>query len=115
MVTEKDKLLAEAKEEVKRVKTDYAEAEARTVVAYQDGFKDMLDYKDLARHFMTAGREQLVKRIAETHLEWDISFLRHPSDKVLSSAEPQSFGEAQTLLSTTIEGPQCADPSETVG
>ncbi|KAL2490959.1 hypothetical protein Adt_26587 [Abeliophyllum distichum] len=69
MVAEKDKLLAKVKEEVGRVKVDCADAEARTVTAYQDGFEDMPEYKDLAHHFMKAGGEQLVERIAESHSE----------------------------------------------
>ncbi|KAL2526880.1 hypothetical protein Adt_11934 [Abeliophyllum distichum] len=126
MVVEKDKLLAKAKEDVERVKVDRADANVRAVAAYHDGFEDMSEYKDLAHHFMTAGGEQLVKKIMETHPEWVISFLKDPPDdlsasedhvvvEVLSSAEPQDIGEAQTLILTTGEGPQCADLSEAAG
>ncbi|KAL2461855.1 hypothetical protein Adt_45275 [Abeliophyllum distichum] len=126
MVAEKDRLLTEVKKEIERVKADRADAEVRAVTAYHEGFKDTPEYKDLAHHFMMAGGEQLVKRIVDTHLKWDISFLRHPPndlpasedhtvDEVLSSGEPQGTGEAQNFLSTTREGPQCADPLETVG
>ncbi|KAL2542244.1 hypothetical protein Adt_03222 [Abeliophyllum distichum] len=59
MLPEKDKLLAEVKEEIERVKVDRADAEARMVAAYQDRFEDMSEYKDLAHHFITAGREDL--------------------------------------------------------
>ncbi|KAL2518591.1 Uncharacterized protein Adt_14838 [Abeliophyllum distichum] len=72
MVAKKYKLLAEAKEKIERVRADHAdvdgEAEARIVAVYHDRFEDMLEYKDLAHHFMTACREQLVERIVETHL-----------------------------------------------
>ncbi|KAL2497105.1 hypothetical protein Adt_22655 [Abeliophyllum distichum] len=108
MVAENDKLLAEAKEEIERVKADCvdadAEAKAKAVAAYQDGFEDTPEYKDLAHHFMTVGGEQLVERIVETHLECDILFLRHPSGEVPSLAKPQDVGEAQILTSTTGEG-----------
>ncbi|KAL2471356.1 hypothetical protein Adt_39492 [Abeliophyllum distichum] len=57
MVAEKNTLLAKAKEEVERVKTDRVDAEARAFATCQDGFEDMPNYKDLAHHFMTAGRE----------------------------------------------------------
>ncbi|KAL2542233.1 hypothetical protein Adt_03211 [Abeliophyllum distichum] len=59
MLAKKDKLLAEFKEEIERVKVDCSDAEARMVAAYQDRFEDMSMYKDLAHHFMTAGREDL--------------------------------------------------------
>ncbi|KAL2526665.1 hypothetical protein Adt_11719 [Abeliophyllum distichum] len=88
IVVEKDKLLTEVKEEIERVKADREDAEARTVVVYQDGFKDTPEYKDLAHHFMTAGGEQLVERIVETHPEWDILFLRYSPDEVSFSIEP---------------------------
>ncbi|KAL2474791.1 hypothetical protein Adt_35527 [Abeliophyllum distichum] len=94
MVVKKEKLLAKAKEEIERVKTDHADVEAKVVAAYHDGFEDTSKYKDLAHHFMTAGGEQLVERITETHLEWYISFLRS-----------QDVGEAQILTPTTEEGP----------
>ncbi|KAL2512997.1 hypothetical protein Adt_18597 [Abeliophyllum distichum] len=105
MVAEKDKLLADANEEIERVKVDYVDAEARVVVVYQDGFKDTSEYKDFAHHFMTASGEQLVEKIAESYPEWDISFLRHPPNKVCSTAKPRDMCEAQTLLLTTGEGP----------
>ncbi|KAL2465446.1 hypothetical protein Adt_41297 [Abeliophyllum distichum] len=65
----------------------------------------MLEYKDLVHHFMTASVEQLVERVAETHL-------RYPLGEVPTLAEPQDVGETQILTPTTGEGPQCADPSE---
>ncbi|KAL2454941.1 hypothetical protein Adt_47561 [Abeliophyllum distichum] len=42
--------------------------------------------------------------IAETHLEWDISFLRDSPSEVTISAELQDVGEAQILAPTTGEG-----------
>ncbi|KAL2526891.1 hypothetical protein Adt_11945 [Abeliophyllum distichum] len=105
---------------------DRADAKVRAVAAYLDGFEDMSEYKDLAHHFMTVGGEQLVKKITDTYPEWVISFLKDPPDdlpasedhvvvEVLSSAEPQDIGEAQTLIFTKGEGPQCVDLSEAVG
>ncbi|KAL2474540.1 hypothetical protein Adt_35276 [Abeliophyllum distichum] len=105
MVAEKDKLLTGVKEEIERVKANRLDAEARTAAAYQDGFKDTPEHKDRAHHFMTASEEQLVERITKIHPEWDILFLRHSPDEVPSSAEPQSIGEAQTLVPTTGKGP----------
>ncbi|KAL2487193.1 hypothetical protein Adt_31949 [Abeliophyllum distichum] len=95
----------EVKEKVKRVKTDRIDAKARAVAAYHDRFEDMSKYKDLSHHFMTAGREQLVERIVETHPEWDISFLRDSTGEVTTSVEIQDIGESQTLVPTTGEGP----------
>ncbi|KAL2505076.1 hypothetical protein Adt_20697 [Abeliophyllum distichum] len=96
----------------------------KAVVVEKD--KLLVEVKEEVERVKTDGREQLVKKIAETHLEWDISFLRHFSDdlsasedhavdRVLSSAEPQGIGEVQTSLSTLGEGQQCADPSEAAG
>ncbi|KAL2533605.1 hypothetical protein Adt_06956 [Abeliophyllum distichum] len=98
IVAEKDSLLAEVKEKIERIKANRADAEARTVAAYQDGFEGTPEYKDLAHHFMTVGGKQLVERIAETHLEWDISFLRHPHTDNPHTVKPQVACEAQTLL-----------------
>ncbi|KAL2471477.1 hypothetical protein Adt_39613 [Abeliophyllum distichum] len=120
MVAKKDKLMVVAKEEVDRVKT-VVDVEARAVAAYQDRFDDTFEYKDLAHHFMTTYREQLVERIVETHLEYDISFFRHPPNdlfasednviaKVSSTVDLQGTCGAQTLLLTIGKGPQCADP-----
>ncbi|KAL2505066.1 hypothetical protein Adt_20687 [Abeliophyllum distichum] len=104
MVAEKDKLLVEAKEEIERVKVDRADVEAKAVATYQDGFKNKPEYKDLAHHFMTASREQLLERIAETP-EWDILFLRHLPDEVPFLVESQDVGRAQIITPTIGECP----------
>ncbi|KAL2527174.1 hypothetical protein Adt_12228 [Abeliophyllum distichum] len=75
VVTEKEKSLATAKQELERVRVERADAESKVVEAYKDAFVDTPEYQDLAQLLMTIGGEQLVKRIMETHPEWDISFL----------------------------------------
>ncbi|KAL2504826.1 hypothetical protein Adt_20447 [Abeliophyllum distichum] len=104
MVAKKDKLLAEVKEEIERVKADRVDSEAWTVVVYKDGLEDTSECKDLAHHFMIIGGEQLIERITKTHSEWDILFLRHSPGEVPTSAKPQDVDEAQTLIPTTGEG-----------
>ncbi|KAL2497846.1 hypothetical protein Adt_23396 [Abeliophyllum distichum] len=111
MIVEKDKLLTEVKEEIERVKEDRVDTEARAVAAYQDGFEGTFEYRDLAHHFMTADREQLIEMIVETHPEWDISFLRDVPGKVTTSAKLQDVGEAQILTPTPGKGSRYADPS----
>ncbi|KAL2471664.1 hypothetical protein Adt_39800 [Abeliophyllum distichum] len=108
---EKDKQLAEVKEQVERVKADRTDAEARIVMAYQKEFESTFEYIELAHKFMTACGQHLVERIEEIHLEWDISFLRRPLArepppddlptsedhavaKVSSIVEPHGTGEA---------------------
>ncbi|KAL2517603.1 Uncharacterized protein Adt_13850 [Abeliophyllum distichum] len=93
LAIEKERLLAEAREEMERLNADRAEAEAKAVAAYQEGSGDTPEYQDLAHHFMTTGREQLVKRISEVHPKWDLSFLRHPPGEASTFAEPSIFGE----------------------
>ncbi|KAL2541346.1 hypothetical protein Adt_02324 [Abeliophyllum distichum] len=115
MIVEKDKLLAEVKEEIERVNADRVDAKARVVAVYQDGFEATSAYKNLVYYFMTAGGEQLIERIAETHPEWDILFLRDFPGEITTSVELQDVGEAQILAPTTREGPQCTDPSEAAG
>ncbi|KAL2497696.1 hypothetical protein Adt_23246 [Abeliophyllum distichum] len=48
LAAEKERLLAE------RLKVDLAEAEAKAVAAYHEGFGDTPEYQDLAHHFMTS-------------------------------------------------------------
>ncbi|KAL2462278.1 Uncharacterized protein Adt_45698 [Abeliophyllum distichum] len=75
-VADKEKSLATVKIVLERVRVEQADAEAKTVEAYQEVFVDTTEYQDLVQRLMTIGREQLVERIIETYLEWDISFLR---------------------------------------
>ncbi|KAL2531994.1 hypothetical protein Adt_05345 [Abeliophyllum distichum] len=81
----KETSLAAVKQELERVRTERANAEAKAVEAYQDAFVDTSEYQDLAQRLMTIGREQLVERIMETHPEWDISFLRQAPTKAPAS------------------------------
>ncbi|KAL2474402.1 hypothetical protein Adt_35138 [Abeliophyllum distichum] len=115
MVAEKDRLLAEVRREIEQVKADRANAEAKAMVAYQEGFEDTPEYQDLAHHFMTADREQLVERIADVHPEWDLSLLRHPPSKAPTLTEPQEANEARGPIPTSQVGPRCDDPSEVAG
>ncbi|KAL2497251.1 hypothetical protein Adt_22801 [Abeliophyllum distichum] len=78
-----------------------------------DAFVDTPEYQDLAQRLMTIGGEQLVKRIMETHPEWDISFLRQasievPSFEVVPSDEHDGVKDQTTPL-VVEEGPQCAN------
>ncbi|KAL2471577.1 hypothetical protein Adt_39713 [Abeliophyllum distichum] len=87
----------------------------------KEGFGDTPEYQDLTHHFMTAGGEQLVERINEVHLEWDLSFLRHPPGEASTFPEPTVSGEVPTVSGTLGTAPsnevglQCADPSEAGG
>ncbi|KAL2542387.1 hypothetical protein Adt_03365 [Abeliophyllum distichum] len=107
---------------MEKVKAEHADAEARTVMAYKDDFENTPEYMELTNRFITAGGEQLVERIGETHPEWD--FLRyHPDDilaledlaavEILSNVEGQNVDEAQTTTLIIGKSPQCADPKET--
>ncbi|KAL2491901.1 hypothetical protein Adt_27529 [Abeliophyllum distichum] len=98
MVAKKDKMLAEVKEEIERVNVDRTDVEARTVAAYQQGFEGTSEYKDLAHHFMTSDGEQFIERIAKTHPEWDILFLRHSSGEVLSLPNPKMLTRLKLLF-----------------
>ncbi|KAL2497954.1 Uncharacterized protein Adt_23504 [Abeliophyllum distichum] len=69
VITEKDRMLVKAREEIERVKTNHADAEAKAVVVYQQGFEETFEYQDLAHYFMTAGGEELVEKINEVHPE----------------------------------------------
>ncbi|KAL2518145.1 hypothetical protein Adt_14392 [Abeliophyllum distichum] len=94
LAAENGRLLAEARKKIERIKVDCTEVEAKAVVVYQEGFKDTLEYQDLAHHCMTEGREQLAERIGEVHPEWDLSFLRHPPGGASTFAEPSVSDEA---------------------
>ncbi|KAL2480447.1 hypothetical protein Adt_33413 [Abeliophyllum distichum] len=115
MVAENDRFLAEAKRAIERVKADRTDTEAKTVATYQEGFEDTPEYEDLAHHFMTAGTEQLVERIAEVHPEWDLLFLRHPPGEDPTLIKPQIPDEARGPVPTSQVGPRCADPSKAAG
>ncbi|KAL2461583.1 hypothetical protein Adt_45003 [Abeliophyllum distichum] len=126
MVAEKDKQLAEAREEMEKVKAKRAKAEVKAVMSFKEEFSNMPEFLRLANLFMTAGGEQLVKRIGECHLEWDILFLRHaPADllaqrilqplKFFPSTDTQAECEAHTTRPIIEECPQCAIPREEVG
>ncbi|KAL2487306.1 hypothetical protein Adt_32062 [Abeliophyllum distichum] len=107
-------MLAESKEEVEREsRQTMLMSMLGQLQLIRDGFEYTPECKDLVHHFMTAGGEQLVKRIAKTHLEWDISFLRHSSNN--PALEDHAIDEAQTLLPPTEEGLQCVDPSKAAG
>ncbi|KAL2526683.1 hypothetical protein Adt_11737 [Abeliophyllum distichum] len=114
VIMEKEKSLATAKQELERVRTERANAEAKVVEAYQDTFVDTPECQDLAQRLMTIGGEQLVERIMETHLEWDISFLRQAPTKVPASEavpdDKRDGAEDQTSPLIVEEGPPCADP-----
>ncbi|KAL2532750.1 hypothetical protein Adt_06101 [Abeliophyllum distichum] len=84
--------------ELEKIKAERADAEARTVEAYQDAFVDTPEYQDLTQHMMTVGGEQLVERIMEAHPEWDLSFLREAPAKAQIPVE-----ETKALLVPTFE------------
>ncbi|KAL2526054.1 hypothetical protein Adt_11108 [Abeliophyllum distichum] len=94
LAAENDRLLAEAREEMERLKVDHAKMEAKAVVAYYEGFGDTPEYQDLVHHFMTEGGEQLVERICEVHPGWDLSFLRYPPGEASTFAKPLVSSEA---------------------
>ncbi|KAL2542700.1 hypothetical protein Adt_03678 [Abeliophyllum distichum] len=69
VIVEKDKQLAEAREEVEKVEVERADAAERVLLAYKEKFENTHEYMELTHRFMTAGGEQLVERIGETHPE----------------------------------------------
>ncbi|KAL2542356.1 hypothetical protein Adt_03334 [Abeliophyllum distichum] len=111
---DKEKSLATVKLELEKVKVERADVEAKVVEVYQDAFVDMPEYQDLAKRLMTICRVQLMKRIMETHPEWDIFFLHEAPVKapafeaVLDDNRDGAEGQATPLI--TEEGPSCPDP-----
>ncbi|KAL2542698.1 Uncharacterized protein Adt_03676 [Abeliophyllum distichum] len=69
VIVEKDKQLAEAREEVEKVEVERADAVERVVLAYKEEFENTPEYMELAHRFITVGGEQLVERIGKTHPE----------------------------------------------
>ncbi|KAL2491548.1 hypothetical protein Adt_27176 [Abeliophyllum distichum] len=114
VVADKEKSLAVAKLELEKVRAGRLDAEAKAVEAYQEAFVDTPEYQDLVQRLMTISGEQLVERIMETHLEWDIFFIREaPAEAPASKVVPddnhdRAKGQATPLV--TEEGPSCADP-----
>ncbi|KAL2526151.1 hypothetical protein Adt_11205 [Abeliophyllum distichum] len=99
-----ERSLSATKLELEEIKAERADAEARAVEAYQDAFVDTPEYQDLAQRLMTVGGEQLVERIMDAHLEWDLSFLREaPIEAHVFEADPGNTRGGD-------EGPSCADP-----
>ncbi|KAL2527012.1 hypothetical protein Adt_12066 [Abeliophyllum distichum] len=121
LAAEKERLLAEAREEMEKIKADCTEVEAKVVAVYQKRFEDTPEYQDHAHHFMTAGGKQLVESIGEVHPEWDLSFLRHPPSGTSTFTKPPVSNEAPVVsealgpVSPSQVGPQCADPSKAAG
>ncbi|KAL2526423.1 hypothetical protein Adt_11477 [Abeliophyllum distichum] len=113
VVTEKEKSLAAAKQELERVRAERTDTEAKAVETYRDSFVDTPEYQNFAQGLMTIGGEQLVEQIMETHPEWDISFLHlAPTEVPTSEAVPgdkRDGAEDQTTLVFVEEGLQCAD------
>ncbi|KAL2504387.1 hypothetical protein Adt_20008 [Abeliophyllum distichum] len=103
-VANKEKLLPMVKLELEIVRVKRADAEAKTVEAYQDAFVDTPEYQDLALRLMTVGGEQLVEQIMETHPKWDISFLP------VASAESHASEAVPSDNRDGDEGLSCADP-----
>ncbi|KAL2498710.1 hypothetical protein Adt_24260 [Abeliophyllum distichum] len=114
VVVEKEKSLVATKQELEKVRAERADADAKAVVAYQDVFMDTPEYQDLIQRLMTIGGEQLVERIMETHLEWNISFLHQaPTEVPAYEAVPgdKRDGTQDQITPLVVEeGPQCADP-----
>ncbi|KAL2513250.1 hypothetical protein Adt_18850 [Abeliophyllum distichum] len=103
-VADNEKSLTATKLELEKVRAERADAEAKTVEAYQDAFVDTPEYQDLAHRLMTVGEEQLVERIMEAHPKWDISFLREaPAEAHASEVDPGDNRDRD-------EGLSCADP-----
>ncbi|KAL2479878.1 hypothetical protein Adt_32844 [Abeliophyllum distichum] len=65
VAADNERSLSAMRLELKKIKAERADAEARTVEAYQDAFVDTPEYQDLAQRLMTVGGEQLVERIME--------------------------------------------------
>ncbi|KAL2512835.1 hypothetical protein Adt_18435 [Abeliophyllum distichum] len=121
MVAKKDRQLAEARRELEKMKEELAEAEVRTVTSYKNEFSNTLEYLYLTNRFMVANIEQLIERIREVHLEWDLSFIMStPADtstlessvatKVSSPTELQAKGKAHIPPPTVEEDPRCTSP-----
>ncbi|KAL2475193.1 hypothetical protein Adt_35929 [Abeliophyllum distichum] len=91
--------LSATKLELKKIKAERADVEARAMEVYQVAFVDMPEYQDLAQRLMTVGGEQLVERIMEAHPEWDLSFLREAH---VSETDPGDTPVGD-------EGPSCAN------
>ncbi|KAL2506069.1 hypothetical protein Adt_21690 [Abeliophyllum distichum] len=110
----KDKLLVSTRQEVERVNVERTDVQAKVVEAYQDAFVDTPEYQILVQRLMTIGRKQLVEWIMETHLEWDISFLRQAPTEVPSfeavPGDERDGVEDQIIPLVMLEGPQWADP-----
>ncbi|KAL2498631.1 hypothetical protein Adt_24181 [Abeliophyllum distichum] len=132
MVPEKEKQLAEAKRELKKMKEEQAEAaveeeaEARTVKSYKKEVPNKPEYLCLANRFMVASGKQLVDRIREVQPKWDLSFLMpaptdplSPKDSAaaefLSFVEPQAEGKAHIPIPILEEGPEYTDLREAAG
>ncbi|KAL2475161.1 hypothetical protein Adt_35897 [Abeliophyllum distichum] len=99
-----ERSLIATKLELEKIKAERADAEAKAVEAYQDAFVDTSMYQDLAQRLMIVGGEQLVERIMEAHLEWDLSFLRE------APAEAHAFEADPGDTRVGDEGPSCTDP-----
>ncbi|KAL2480123.1 hypothetical protein Adt_33089 [Abeliophyllum distichum] len=67
MIAEKDKQLAEAIEEMDKVRVERVDAKERVVLAYKEELSNTPHVFAARPSFMTASGQQLVKRIRKTH------------------------------------------------
>ncbi|KAL2505511.1 hypothetical protein Adt_21132 [Abeliophyllum distichum] len=104
VAADNERSLATVKFKLEKVRAERADTEAKALEVYQDAFVDTPKYQDLAQCLMTVGGEQLVERIMEAYLKWDLSFLREaPTEAHTSEAGPGDTRGGD-------EGPSCADP-----